>query len=65
MPMWVLVCKNCYVEFQHTQVSDVGMFLYYVSRPLVPPEGHQRVCPKCGFKGKYEGADLVLRDEMG
>ena len=25
MPKWVLICKKCQVEFQHSQISDVGM----------------------------------------
>jgi len=61
MPMWILVCANCKVEFQHSQISDVGM-----SRLLLPekpniPVGQKCVCPNCGFAAFYQRTDLLYR----
>jgi hypothetical protein len=63
MPMWIMVCKRCGVEFQHSQINinDVGMFLYYVARPEVPADGHKCVCPKCGHEDLYRRTDLLYR----
>ena len=61
-PKWVLICKNCQTEFQHSQVSDVGMASFYLPlKPDVSPEGRKCVCPKCGYEGLYQRTDLLYR----
>jgi len=62
MPKWVLICKNCQAEFQHSQVSDVGMASFYLPlKPELPPENQKCVCPKCGYEGLYKRTDLLYR----
>ena len=42
MPKWVLICKKCQVEFQHSQISDVGMASFYLPlKPELSPEGQK------------------------
>jgi hypothetical protein len=62
MPKWILICKKCEFEFEHSQVDDMGMSsLYLLARPEVPPAGNKCVCPNCGFSGTYRRTDLLYR----
>jgi hypothetical protein len=64
MVMWILVCSNCKVEFQHSQISDVGMsHLVLPEKPLIPA-GQKCVCPNCGFEGKYQRTELLYRNRQ-
>jgi len=62
MPKWVLQCPNCKTEFQHSQISDVGMASYFdPPKPKVPPAGIECVCPSCGNAAVYLRTDLMYR----
>jgi uncharacterized protein (DUF983 family) len=62
MEMWVLVCSTCKVEFQHSQISDVGMsHLVRPEKPIIPI-GQECVCPNCGIGGMYQSTDLLYRN---
>jgi len=62
MPKWVLICKKCQVEFQHSQISDVGMASFYLPlKPELSPEGQKCVCPNCGHECVYHRTDLLYR----
>jgi hypothetical protein len=62
MPKWVLICKKCQVEFQHSQISDVGMASFYLPlKPELPPKGTMCVCPNCGHECIYLRTDLLYR----
>jgi hypothetical protein len=61
MAMWILICTNCKSEFQHSQISDVGMAsLVLPDKPIIPA-GHKCVCPNCGTAGLYHRTDLLYR----
>jgi hypothetical protein len=61
MPKWILICSKSKIEFQHSQISDVGMSsLLLPDKPLIPI-GHKCVCPNCGFAGLYQRTDLRYR----
>jgi hypothetical protein len=45
--MWILLCSNCQVEFQHSQISDVGMSYLMVPEKPAIPVGQKCVCPSC------------------
>jgi phage-related protein len=48
MPKWILICKSCKFDFQHSQVSYTGMASFYTPlKPELPP-GNTCVCPNCG-----------------
>jgi DNA-directed RNA polymerase subunit RPC12/RpoP len=62
MPKWVLICANCKTEFQHSQISDVGMArLLLPSKPNFEPNGNVCVCPSCGKSAIYKRTDLLFR----
>ena len=47
MRAWILICRKCKIEFQHSQISDVGMAsLYDPPKPIVPPTVNECVCRK-------------------
>jgi hypothetical protein len=60
MTKWVVECTNCTVEFEHSQISDVGMArLYLPPKPQVPPNGAACVCSNCGKRVSDFRTDLV------
>ena len=62
MPAWILICPKCNSEFQHSQVSDVGMAsLSLPAKPEIPPTGNECVCPNCGHSAVYQRTDLMYR----
>jgi hypothetical protein len=61
MPKWILICQNCNAEFEHSQISDVGMFSFvWPPKPEISPT-NQCVCPNCGHMGTYKRTDLLYR----
>jgi len=61
MPKWILICKSCKFDFQHSQVSYTGMASFYAPlKPELPP-GNTCVCPNCGYSGIYDRADLICK----
>jgi hypothetical protein len=61
MARWILICANCRVEFEHSQVGDTGMCrLDLPAKPDVPP-GATCVCPNCGHSATYLRTDLLYR----
>jgi len=57
--LFVLICQ---VEFQHFQISDVGMASFYLPlKPELPPTGNKCVCPNCGHESIYLRNDLLYR----
>jgi hypothetical protein len=62
MPKWILICRNCKTEFQHSQISDVGLAsLLLADKPNIPPSGNICVCPNCGHAASYQRTDLFYR----
>ena len=61
MPKWILICTNCKIEFQHSQIADVGMSRLILAEKPIIPIGEKCVCPNCGFSGTYQRADLRYR----
>jgi hypothetical protein len=62
MAKWIVICANCQVEFQHFQISDVGMASFYLPlKPELPPTGNKCVCPNCGHESIYLRNDLLYR----
>jgi hypothetical protein len=62
MPKWILRCVKCNFEFEHSQISDVGMSsLFLQPKPQVPPTGIECVCPHCGKTAAYRRTDLLYR----
>jgi DNA-directed RNA polymerase subunit RPC12/RpoP len=62
MAMWILICSNCKSEFQHSQISDVGMARLVLPEKPEIRAGHKCVCPNCGTAGSYQRTDLRYRD---
>jgi hypothetical protein len=62
MPAWILICRKCKIEFQHSQISGVGMAsLYDPPKPIVPLAVNECVCPNCGHSAVYQRKDLLYR----
>jgi hypothetical protein len=61
MPIWILICANCKVEFQHSQIGDVAMSRLLLPEKPIIPVGQKCVCPNCGFAGLYQRTDLLYR----
>jgi predicted nucleic-acid-binding Zn-ribbon protein len=62
MPKWILICPKCRTEFQHSQISDVGMgSLLEPAKPPFAPAGNECVCPNCGHSALYLRTDLLYR----
>ncbi len=50
MPKWVLICAKCKIEFEHSQISDVGMASLLL--PAKPEFGAKRQ-PMCMSKLRF------------
>jgi hypothetical protein len=61
MAMWILICSTCKVEFQHSQISDVGMSRLLLPQKPITPVGQECVCPNCGTAALYQRTDLLYR----
>jgi|HubBroStandDraft_6_1064221.scaffolds.fasta_scaffold15948_4 hypothetical protein len=62
MSRWILICPKCKTEFEHSQISDVGMsFLMIPLKPEFPPTGNKCVCPNCGYGSTYLRTELLYR----
>jgi predicted nucleic-acid-binding Zn-ribbon protein len=62
MSKWILICPKCKTEFEHSQISDVGMsFLMIPAKPEFPPTGNKCVCPNCDYSAIYRRTDLLYR----
>jgi hypothetical protein len=62
MAKWILRCVNCRFEFEHSQISDVGMSsLFLQPKPQIPSTGIRCVCPNCGANASYQRTDLLYR----
>ena len=62
MPKWILKCKKCGSDFEHSQIDDTGMaFFDLPPKPDIPTTGNQCVCPQCGQSAIYQRMDLLYR----
>lgn len=62
MSKWILICPKCKTEFEHSQISDVGMsFLMIPEKPEFASTGNECVCPNCGYGATYFRTDLLYR----
>jgi hypothetical protein len=61
MPKWIVICKKCHNEFEHSQINGVGMASFYLPIPDIPPAGSKCVCPNCGHSALYQRTDLRYR----
>jgi predicted nucleic-acid-binding Zn-ribbon protein len=62
MSKWILICPKCKTEFEHSQISDVGMsFLMIPTKPEFAPNGNDCVCPNCGYSATYLRTELLYR----
>ena len=62
MSKWILICPKCKTEFEHSQISDVGMArLSLPEKPSLAPTGNKCVCPGGGHSATYQRTDLLYR----
>jgi hypothetical protein len=62
MAKWILICAKCKAEFEHSQISDVGMArLLLPEKPEFAPTGNKCACPNCGYSASYWRTDLLYR----
>jgi hypothetical protein len=62
MPKWVLTCPECKTQFEHSQISDIGMaFMDLPLKPEFPPSGNECACPNCGKSSLFVRTDLCYR----
>ena len=62
MSKWILICPKCKTEFEHSEISDVGMsFLMIPLKPEFAPTGDECVCPNCGYGATYFRTELLYR----
>jgi hypothetical protein len=62
MSKWILICPKCKTEFEHSQISDVGMSLLMLpEKPAFAPSGNPCACPNCGHSAIYKRTDLLYR----
>jgi hypothetical protein len=62
MAKWILICAKCKTEFEHSQISDVGMAsLIWLAKPEFAPTGNECVCPQCGYSATYLRTDLLYK----
>jgi len=57
-----LKCVSCGLEFDYSQINDVGMSAFFA--PLTPDTvkgGVACCCPHCGFSALYKRTDLISR----
>jgi hypothetical protein len=66
MSKWILICPKCKTEFEHSQISDVGMpYLMIPMKPEFATNGNKCVCPSCGYAATYLRTDLLYRAGAG
>jgi rRNA maturation endonuclease Nob1 len=57
---WVLQCPKCKTEFEHSQISELGMSLLLLpDKPAFTRNAS--VCPSCGQGAVYRRTDLMYR----
>ena len=62
MSKWILICPKCKTEFEHSQISDVGMsFLMIPLKPEFAATGNECVCPNCRYGATYFRTELLYR----
>jgi uncharacterized protein (DUF983 family) len=62
MTRWVLQCRNCKTDFEHSQIDDTVMANYFdAMKPKLSEAGVQCVCPNCGHAAFYRRTDLLYR----
>jgi rRNA maturation endonuclease Nob1 len=61
MAKWILICPNCKTEFEHSQISDVGLASLLESEKPIASTGNISVCPVCGHAAAYQRTDLLYR----
>lgn len=58
---WILICRNCAAEFDHSQIGDVELARLLLPEKPIVPSGQVSVCPNCGFADVYQRIDLRCR----
>jgi hypothetical protein len=53
MAKWILICVKCKTEFQHSQVSDVGMASLFLPGKTEDLPSSKSTYPSCGYTGTY------------
>jgi hypothetical protein len=61
MPKWILICKNCKLEFEHSRISDVGIASFYLPLKREIQPGNVSVCSNCGHGAVYERRELIYQ----
>jgi DNA-directed RNA polymerase subunit RPC12/RpoP len=62
MPSWMISCRNCSVDFEHTKIDDDTLVNYLdPAKPKLPSEGVELACPKCGHTTLYKRTDFFYR----
>jgi predicted nucleic-acid-binding Zn-ribbon protein len=59
MANWVLSCRKCKTNFEHSKIAVAGLANYFIPlKPEFPPDGIERECPNCGYKAFYQKTDI-------
>ena len=61
MASWVLGCKNCKEQFEHSPIEDTLENFYFAVKPSVSADGESHDCPHCGHNTTYFNSDLLYR----
>lgn len=68
MASWMLVCKRCGSEFEHSKIGDTLADYFLPAKPVIPSAGLKRECPHCKAESDYQQGELkfrVSKDQSG
>jgi len=68
VPHWILACKNCGRDFQHSEIKSelFGLAILgrsWIDKPVFPPGGQMVECPRCRETSLYQRYMLRFRDD--
>ena len=68
VPHWIVACKNCGKDFQHSEIKSelFGLAVLgrsWVDKPAFPPGGQMLECPRCHETSLYQRYMLRFRED--